>query len=174
MPLTSKRTYLTVVLALAATSGLVMVAVVMPWVDVRTSTLGGGVQADQLTGERLSPLVRAVGVVGLAAVAGTIASRGRGRIVVGCALALAGLAGTWAAIAATRDLAVLTGPEATTQSTGWPWLAAAGCLAICVLGVLIASAGRHWPGMASRYQRARQPAARSPWEAMDHGDDPTA
>ena len=121
-----------------------------------------------VAGRSLVPLVPALGLVGLAALVGLVATRGRGRVLLGAVLALAGAAVVVAAVphlaapsgAATegllagrgplpgRDLARPVQPRA---QPVWPGLAAVGGLLLAAAGTGAAVRGRRWPAMSGRY-----------------------
>lgn len=174
------RAYLLAMVILAAAGGLLLLATGMPWLIAdgtgQAALSPGGQQ--QWSGEQVAPLARAVGLVALAGIAGTVASRGKGRIAVGVVLALAGVVGAWSAITTAIATAIApvapSSPGEPVHATAWPWLAFAACAVIAIIGAVVASIGTRWPGLGSRYQRDSARAARSPWEALDDGQDPTA
>lgn len=182
----TRRSYVIVVALLALSSCLVLIAVAMPWAVAGNEPSSTALTATKVewTGDDLAPLVRAAGLVGLAGIAGIVATRARARIVIGTIVMLIGLLGAWASIDAVVTLGQVAG--ATSESTLseptltdatvtlWPWVAVLGCFSLGALGVLTAALGRHWPGLGSRYQRSRPRSASSPWEALDHGVDPTS
>jgi hypothetical protein len=156
------------VLALAA-SAPAWVRVTVP----RTRPLADATVA--VAGRSLVPLVPALGLVGLAALVGLVATRGRGRAVLGAVLALAGAAVVAAAVPhlsapsgpAAEGLLVdrgplpgrdLVRPPQPRAAPLWPALAAAGGLLLGVAGMGAAVRGGRWPGMSGRYDAS---AARS-------------
>lgn len=145
-----------------------------------------------LTGRDLAPLGAAMGWVGLAAIAGLLATRTWGRRVTGFVLVLAGGAagvtglafglteaatgggGTFVA-AALGDAA----EQATTEVsvTAW-WLpATVSGLAMLACGLLTVVDGPAWPRLGARYSRpdaaTGAPSAAAAWDALDRGEDPT-
>jgi uncharacterized membrane protein (TIGR02234 family) len=121
-----------------------------------------------LSGQAVEPLVSALGVVGLAGLVALLATRGRGRLVVGALLAACGL------VLALRAASRLAGPDpatawvlltdagrtgglspgtavATTVSPAWPLLATVGGLALLAAGAAAMVRGRRWPAMSARY-----------------------
>jgi len=184
MTLAPRRTYLPALIVLVIASGVVLLAAGMPWATAQVELLVGteATQQASWTGDQLAPLLRAAGLVGLAGIAGIVATSGRGRFVVGLILGAAGLAGTWSGIAGRASIfelapEVMAGPAAGQEiiaMTGWPWIAAGGCILITLIGIVTATLGRQWPGLGRRYQRTSSAAGSSPWEALDHGVDPTA
>lgn len=180
MSLAPRQAYLPAVLVLGIASGLALLAAGMPWATAEVELLVGteATQQASWTGDQLAPLLRAAGLVGLAGIAGIVATSGRGRVVVGLVLAAAGLAGAWSGIAGRasifeRALDAVAGPAAV-STTAWPWIAAGGCILIAAIGFITATVGRLWPGLGRRYQRTSSTPGSSPWEALDHGEDPTA
>lgn len=182
-------------------SGLtVITAFALPWVTT-TAPLVEGLSESltnvTFTGRELLPLAAAMGWVGLAALAGIIAARGWGRVIVGFVVVAAGLV---TAVGATgfgtnpRSLlsATLTGRIGSRDLGGvdlgqWsrtPWwaLGLVGGLGLVVSGGLIVARGRTWPGLSRRYERsatAKSAATSGPisalsaWDALDRGEDPT-
>lgn len=153
-----------------------------------------------LTGRELAPLGAAAGLVGLAGVAGILATRRWGRRIVGAVVALSG--GAAGAIALAFGLAggafveaslgargLAPSSTAAAASTLW-WVAAvAGGLAMLAAGLLAITRGPQWPGLSSRYERdgtgPREAPGADPgpdggrvggiaaWDALDRGEDPT-
>ncbi len=159
-------------LALAALTGAAVVAVVsfgLVWQRVETALLPGSpdaVAAVDVTGRDLYPWAAVGGWVALASVAGVIATRSWGRVVVGAVALLAGAASV--AAAASFGVAAAVG-----STLAWLPALLAG-LGVAVAGGWIVARGRGWPSLGSRYDRAG-PTARdvSPWAAQDLGRDPT-
>jgi len=132
----------------------------------------------------------ALGVAGLAATAGLVATRGWLRLVAGAVvLALGALAGAASANALSRAAGgssypgLPSGANVEASLTAWPAASIAGSVLLVAVGLLTVARGRRWPGMSGRYdaprgQRAGQPrtdqrAAGGLWEALDRGEDPT-
>lgn len=196
MSLAPRQAYLPAILVLGIASGMVLLAAGMPWATAQVELLLGteATQQASWTGDQLAPLLRGAGLVGLAGIAGIVATSGRGRVVVGLVLAVAGLAGVWSGIAGRASIIELAsesivgsvagsvagsgaGPGVGSDmvwATGWPWIAVGGCALIALIGTITATVGRLWPGMGRRYQRTSSTVDSSPWEALDHGEDPTA
>lgn len=167
-----------------------------PWVvvDVIDSPLLPE-RAVDVTGDDLSPGVRALGLVGLAGVPALAATRGRGRIVVG--LLLLGTGAAVVAVVLTMRLddmglggrALLTDPvrEAggaqgeSWELTAWSYATAFGGLVLAVAGLLIAAHGRRWSSLGRSYEPPTPAPSAAPaptgerdlWEALDRGEDPT-
>jgi uncharacterized membrane protein (TIGR02234 family) len=150
-------------------------------------------------GRTVAPLVPALGLAGLAALVGLLATRRWGRLLVGVLLLAGGLA--LAAVAA-RHLAapatvadLLTGPlpgrdlsqppRATVEPL-WPAVAVLGGGLLAASGGAAALRGRHWPRMSGRYdappgsgtgrRSTSQPIGTTGaalWDALDRGHDPT-
>ncbi|MFM9135170.1 MAG: Trp biosynthesis-associated membrane protein [bacterium] len=162
-------------LALAVLAGgsvLVLVSYGATWETAEVAVFAGsGPSASTtvtLTGRDLAPLGAAAGLVGLAGVAGILATRRWGRRIVGAVVALAG--GVAGAIALTFgfngaafaeaalagrgiDPALVASAASSAQSTPW-WIAAvAGGLAMLVAGLLAIARATRWPVLSSRYQR---------------------
>jgi uncharacterized membrane protein (TIGR02234 family) len=105
------------------------------------------------------------------------------------------LGGLHAALAASAATMVgHTNPTVTgVSSTFWPYVAAVGGALVAAAGIVAVARGQRWPGMSSRYDapaasdgatggrppRAADPedanaVARSLWDAVERGEDPTA
>lgn len=119
------------------------------------------------TGQQVSPGLRPLALVGLAAVLALIATRGWSRRVVGLLVLGSGVGITWLVTAEAR-VAV------------WPGVALAGGLLLATGGLLALLRGHRWGGLSDAY---RTPAARAEqvpatdkgvWDALDRGEDPTA
>ena len=149
------------VLLLAAGGGVLLLAAGQAWGTAETTLLAGVTAPAEVpvSGAQAVAGVPALGLVGLAGAAGIAALRGWGRVVAGTLLALGGLA--------------VAGSIAVWGMGPWPLAALAGALAIAAGGALAAARGRTWPGLGARYERP-QAAPRTPWEALDRGEDPTA
>lgn len=131
-----------------------------------------------------APIARSLGLAALAGVVGIAAARDRGRIAVGFALVLVGAGAAVVAVRAglqpvgeTARNAVL--PPGAAQSTAWPWVAAGGGVIIAIAGLLVAARGARWSSLARRYDGPRPAGPDSAtdvgmWDALSHGDDPTA
>jgi uncharacterized membrane protein (TIGR02234 family) len=186
---------------LVATLGLCLAGAVLAlatsaptWVRVtvpRSRPLADATVA--VAGRSLVPLVPALGLVGLAALVGLVATRGRGRLALGVVLALSGAAVVVAAaphlVAPSPAAAerLLTGPlpgrdlarPAQAHAVpAWPALASVGGLLLAAAGLGTAVRGSRWPAMSGRYDapaaRAAAPTTAGIWDALDRGDDPTA
>jgi hypothetical protein len=147
-----------------------------------------------LTGGDLDPAGAALGLVGLAGVAGLVATRRTGRIVTGAALSLAGVAvlalalrfaltwstGSGAGASVLRLVAERSGATATgvSSATSWWVLAAVGGALVAGSGLAAVAYGGTWPTLGRRYDAAPAATAvdpaRSAWDQLDDGEDPTA
>lgn len=144
-----------------------------------------------LTGGDLAPAVSGLGIAGLAALAGLVATRGMARLVVGALLVLIGGGAAFVSAGATGSAhvsaeitaqvtAATSGTATHVATTAW-WVAALlGGVILVLAGLVTVVRGRHWPGMSSRYEapgaRRRRPAgggAGSMWDSLDQGTDPT-
>lgn len=146
-----------------------------------------------VTGTDLVPLLGPAGVVGLAAVAALVATRGVARRVGGALVALAGagvLVGTAVGTApADVRAAAADSPGVTTTSaparggvdlTGWPAVGLAGGVTLLGTGALVVAQGHRWPGLSSRHERSPNSVPQHPeataeqiWDSLDRGEDPT-
>jgi uncharacterized membrane protein (TIGR02234 family) len=183
-----------VVLA-AAAGGLALSASGQTWAAltvVRQPPLPP-VTAD-LSGGQVAPLVSATGLVLLAAAVALFAVRGRGRVLVGLLMAVAGGALGWSGLRALVgrlpvDVAAVlpsgSSPGAevrTAVHAAWPVVAlTAGVLGV-LGGLVVVLRGRRWPALGRRYERPGAGPARpmtdedraaAAWRALDRGEDPT-
>lgn len=140
--------------------------------------------------------VRALGLVVLAGVPALLATRGRGRTVLGALLVLAGAAAGAAAAGVLSDpAAALPAGTSDVDTTFRPWLAVGGAVVTALAGALVTGRGHRWATMSARYDapaagaspdrspgaeplpdgRDRPAPAEDPslWEAFDRGEDPT-
>jgi uncharacterized membrane protein (TIGR02234 family) len=190
-----RRSFRAALVRLAAGAALLLLASGRTW---STTVAGGGdlptVTVD-LTG---SDLIAggAVALLVLAGIAGLLATRRFGRVVVGVLLVLAGLAvvffagrfgATWSSSLGDGDTIqglvfdrVGTVAPLSTTVTAW-WIAAvlAGVL-VTAGGFLAIVTSGSWPQMGRRYERRegadapeRDARPRSAWEQLDEGIDPT-
>ena len=188
----SGRSYRAALALLLLGSVLTLVSAGRTWV---TAVAGGGglpTITVTLSGSDLQPTVTAIALLGLAAVAGLVATHRRGRVVIGLLMAAAGLvvaalaidvATTWNSLlgvgATIRSLvAEHVGTESAATTTLSPWWVGAtvGGLLVAVAGVLAVLRSRDWPQMGRRYERRDDDASRpaeSAWDQLDHGVDPT-
>ncbi|MEN3358228.1 MAG: hypothetical protein V7637_2210 [Mycobacteriales bacterium] len=154
-----------------------------------------------LSGRTVEPLVPALGVVGLAGLVALLATRGRGRRIVGGLLAASGLllavraagrvagpdqATAWALLADAGKTSGIPPGTALTASTSpvWPVLVVLAGLALLLAGAGALLRSRRWPGMSTRYdapasaptpaKTAKTASPAAVWDALDRGDDPTA
>lgn len=174
-------------------SAAVLLAGGASWARVGFSLADGPpVVADAITGRAAAPLAVALGLLGLAAAAAMLATRGRPRRALGGLLTLAGLVVMIDSIRALGRLAALAtgtapaGMTAGADPTAGPWVAAAGGVAIIAAGILALVRGGRWNPMSQRYEAPGSPRASSPaqpatatedpdaaWRALDRGEDPT-
>jgi uncharacterized membrane protein (TIGR02234 family) len=176
-----------VLVACAAGAGAALLAASRGWLRLaapRTPPLPE--LAVTLAGRDLEPLVPALGVVGLAGLVALLATRRRGRLVVGAVLAAAGLALMLRALpylaapgpAEARDLLLDQGRAtgeppgaavaATTDPAG-PLLAAVGGAAMLLGGVGTVLRSRRWPGMSARYDAPSSATAPDQTPAAEPG-----
>lgn len=186
-------------LGLVVSSLLVIAGFSLPWASA-TAPLVQGINYAQaevvFTGRELFALAAVMGWVGLAALAGLLATRGWGRVAVGAVVLVAGLITSISAIRFGADPQTSLAAAATdrlvsgaSDSGGlgqWartPWWAVGlvGGLGLLASGGLILVRGRTWPGLNRRYERTAtaQSGAAGPissltaWDALDRGEDPT-
>jgi hypothetical protein len=134
-------------------------------------------------GSDLATAARPLAYVGLAAVAAVMATRRWGRVLVGAAVTAAGAGAAVDVAGVLRDRWCLGtcrwfGVEPLTAA-GWAWLALLGAVLVAAGGLLVAVRGHGWAGLSSSYEApggAAEPPVtdKAVWDALDHGDDPTA
>jgi uncharacterized membrane protein (TIGR02234 family) len=179
------RRELTAALALCAIGGvLARVAAARVWVRTDRVCSGDNCLSSSVRGP-VAPLAGALALAAIAGVVGILASRGRGRRLVGAVvgalgvgIVVAGLIGVFAPKPGTELPPSLR--TANLHATTWPVLGAAGGLAVFLAGLLVAVRGEGWQGLAARYDgpqgasdaRVRDPEA-ALWDALSRGDDPT-
>lgn len=178
-------------LALAG-SALLLAAAGRTWARV-VPPEGLGRAAVEVAGSELVPLVSVGGVVGLAAVAALLGTRGVLRQVCGALVLLLGI-GVVAGVAAAGPAdhvraAAADAPAATStgavrrgdvRRTGWFAAGVTGGAVLACAGGLVVVRGRSWPGLSPRHERrsggqvSRAGTTDHMWEALDRGEDPTA
>lgn len=189
-----RREYVAALAGCALGAALVLGAAGRPWAHLIASSGRALPLAEvEVTGSAASSAgaaLSALGVAGLAATAGLVATRGRLRLVVGAAvLALGALAGAASADALSRVAGgssypgLPSGAEVEASLTAWPAVSIAGSVLLVAVGLLAVARGRRWPAMSGRYDapagqrgghpRTDQRAAGGLWEALDRGEDPT-
>lgn len=114
----------------------------------------------EYTGRLLYPYAGFIGVVALAAVAGILATKKYGRIVIGVLLAI--LAGS-AVVQLVTDSGFI----------GWAIVAELALAVIAIAGVLTVLRGGSWPMFGGKYERTKPKEQESAWELLDRGEDPT-
>ncbi|WP_306214576.1 Trp biosynthesis-associated membrane protein [Actinoplanes sp. RD1] len=168
-------------LATAAGAGLALWGITRTWSTKVTDRPGLTQLRESHPGTDTAPLVLALALVALAGAGALFATKGVVRRVLGVLIALAG-AGT--AVAAIVGRAGLELGNAGAGGTVWPIVCVAGGLLVVLGGWWTVRHGHEWPGMGARYERTvTAPAAddttgtvdaRTAWDALDRGDDPTA
>jgi uncharacterized membrane protein (TIGR02234 family) len=145
-----------------------------------------------VSGRTLEPAVAALGVVALAGVVAVLATRGVARRLVGVALAGAGLAMAWPAVAGLRtvsaqrarslvsDARTAAGldpahPPQVAAHLVWPVLTLLCALAVLAGGIAVVLWGDRWLVMSARYEApAPQRTHATLWSDLDRGHDPTS
>lgn len=154
------------IVLLTVGSFLLLIALSKSWAVAPTALLDGVTPSRErvMSGAAVAPAATAAAWIGFAGIAGIIATRSWGRIVVGVIVAVAALAGIVSAIAA--------------WTMPWAPIAVAGLALTGSAGVLTVLRGARWPGLGSRYERSAPQAQgaddRATWDALDRGEDPTA
>lgn len=188
--MSARREYLAGVVLCALGAGLVLAAGGQTWAQVTVhlpAPLPSGHAT--LTGKDLAPAADGLGLAGLAALAGLVATRGLARTAIGVLLAVMGAAAAAVSVTGVRVAHVLASAEehvsllrgaagANVFETPWWTVSLAGGSLLVAAGVLTAVRGRRWPAMSRRYD---PPGARTApesdsgalWDSLDHGVDPT-
>jgi uncharacterized membrane protein (TIGR02234 family) len=183
-----RRGYVTAQLLIALGAALLLLAATRPWWTVVATAAGTPATTEVVDGRHAAPATVGLAVLGLAGIAGILATKGLWRRLIGAIVALAGLAATLSAQSATGSagwhdaVTVTASPSVTLTAThsAWPWVAVLAAALMFVGGALVAAFGGRWPGWSSRYEapsaaRApREPTAHDLWDALDRGEDPTA
>lgn len=180
-----RRLYAPAVLGLLAVGGLTWLALGRTWARATLRPEGLPPDTLEVTGRDAVPLAAALAVVVVAAALAVLATRGRGRLVVGALVVLVGVAGAAlsfvsgsavddALTAAARQSPAFTGqalPDAT--RTPWGLASGAGFVATVLLGLVVLRHGRSWPGLSGRYEAPSRRDDEDPWRMLDDGRDPT-
>jgi hypothetical protein len=179
----SKRVVLVLVLVGAA---VLLVTGSRVWLGGNVDDTVLGASAIHGTGSQVAKGVLGAALVGAAA---AVAAATAGRVVRIIAALATTLAAVLALVVVIRILldpgaslgelaATTTGRTGTVAASGevtvWPWIAAVASLAMGVGGALALAAGRRWTGLSKRYDApAARPRARSAWDQLSQGSDPT-
>jgi uncharacterized membrane protein (TIGR02234 family) len=183
-----RRGYVTALLLIAVGAALLLLGSTRPWWTVVATAAGTPSTTEVVDGRHAAPATVGLAVLGLAGIAGILATKGLWRRTIGGIVALAGLAAALSAQSATgsagwHDVVTVTaGASLTLTATHsvWPWVAVLAAALMCVGGALVAAFGGRWPGWSSRYdapsaqRETREPTAHDLWDALDRGEDPTA
>ena len=192
-PSGTPRSYLVTLALLAVGAGALFLGYGRTWSTTRLTESGLPALLVELSGRDVQPAGAATAIVGLAAIAGLVATRRVGRILSGLVLIIVGVLDTILAVRfglgerasvvaavserAGRDVDPELVRAATTTSI-W-WLAAAfGGACFVVAGVITLLKSSTWPHLGSRYERNEQSSGRAPravsaWDQLDEGVDPT-
>jgi len=188
-----RREFVLVLLAGAAGSGLVVLAVRQAWAHALfTPPRPLPAQDISVSGQQLVPLAGALALAALACLAAVIATRSVLRRAAGVLLAVLGAGAAAAASAGLTAPAVLAAARASDLHeiviagpgravlAGAPWRAAAlaGSVVIVLAGLATVWRGPRWPVMSARFERAapaRRPGTDSAtmWESLSRDVDPT-
>jgi hypothetical protein len=180
---TERRELAIVVIVTAAAAGLVLYAASRSWsVDLvaRPAPLPPATAAR--SGSSLVPALPALALVALAAAGALLATRGRGRFLVGLLIAGTGLGVVVASLVALA--------QAAGAGVAWAWACVLGGAVMAAVGGVVLRRGQAWPSLGTRYDRAvtrelgrdgevadrrAQPLGDTEvWDAIDRGEDPTA
>jgi hypothetical protein len=124
------------------------------------------------------------GWIAAAGIAGVIATRTWGRMIVGAIVTLAGagaaVASAWFVVgsaglvqSAAQSRAGETLPDLVDATLSWWWIPALlASVLVLAAGVMTCARGRTWPGLGRKYDRAN-PRQLTAWQALDEGQDPT-
>jgi uncharacterized membrane protein (TIGR02234 family) len=183
--------YVTALLLIAIGAAVLLLSTMRPWWTVTVTSAGTPATTEVVDGRHAASATVGLAVLGLAGIAGVLATKGLWRRLVGAIVALAGLAAALAAQSATGKggwqgaVSVSASPTITLTAThsAWPYVALAAAVLMLIGGALVAAFGGRWPGWSSRYDApsaasgttaATEPTAHDLWDALDRGEDPTA
>ena len=180
------RTYRYALFALIAGAALLLIGYSMPWATVAIPIVTGGPAASEveLSGSSIASVASMAGWIAAAGIAGIVATRTWGRVIIGAIVAIAGagslLAATWFAVAsaglvkaAAESYAGETLIDIGEYSITWWWIPTwLASLLVLAAGLLTCARGRTWPGLGRKYDRAN-PRQLTAWQALDQGQDPT-
>lgn len=180
------RTYRDALVALIVGAALLLFSYSMTWANVAIPMVTGAAAATQipLSGHDIVPLASTAGWIAAAGLAGIIATRTWGRMIIGAIVALAGAGSTiavaWFAVAsaglikaAADSHAGETLADLGDYSITWWWIPALlASVLVWAAGLLTCARGRTWPGLGRKYDRAN-PRQLTDWQALDQGQDPT-
>lgn len=174
-------------------AGLTYVAGSRDWIDVTVATRPPLPPVDRtVSGADVVSALRPLAFVALAAVAALVATKDRGRVLVGGLVVLAGVgviaatvlalhAGTFDALKANPQPGVNDYSGAEPGFTLWWALAVFGGVVLVAGGGIVAARGRRWASLSSRYDTPAVRAEKAPprpevaaWDALDRGEDPTS
>lgn len=187
-PASSRRGLITAVGLLALGAVVILVAAGRTWLTATWVVPDFPAVRVQRTGAEAAPVVRAAAFVILAGVLALLATKRRGRLVVGCLVVLASVGSLvgcvlfwWlrgtnadAALARAASDPTLTVHATSVATSGWPVVAVLGSLVAGAGGLLVVVRGGRWPAMGRRYDApAKRTADDDPWSALDRGEDPT-
>ncbi len=181
---TGGRELTSAVLAGAVATGLVLLALGRPWAESSVSTQGMPRQDVVATGTDAVAWLRALTLVGLAAVGAVLVTSGRWRRMLGAltagvgAAVAAGSALSGAAVrealaaearrtAAGADGGAVAAALSGAGPSAWPWLAVVAGLLLAAVGLAVAVRGGRWPGMSRRYDAPRDPVPAAPAPTED-------
>jgi len=180
------RTYRNAIVALIIGAVLLLLGYSMPWATVAIPMVTGGPASTQveLSGHDIASLASMAGWLAAAGLAGIIATRTWGRVIIGAIVAIAGagslVASAWFAVASTdlvraaaESHAGETLAELGEYSITWWWTPTLlGSLLVLAAGLLTCARGRTWPGLGRKYERTTTRQL-TDWQALDQGQDPT-
>jgi uncharacterized membrane protein (TIGR02234 family) len=187
----ARRSFGVVVAAGLAGAAAATVAATSTWGEATSRDTG--LRTAAADGSTVAPLALPMALVALASWGTVLVLRRRGRRIVSVLAAVAGFVG--AAVALTRasesGAAAMEAlgdlPGASTSTTAWPFVAAAGCLVSALAALVAWWQAPGWPEMSTRYDAptgrsgANEPGSADDrprtdaelWKALDEGRDPT-
>lgn len=184
----SKRT---VTLAVALPALVLLVVSSLPWASGRSDDPVLGQRLVTATGGQAAPGAAALAVVALAGLVVLLTGGRRARRAAGLLVVASGLGAAVFVVAVLRDPAAVVGRRAAEELgrigsvatdasvTAWVWVALIAAALLAVAGWLAGSAAAAWSGLSARFERPEggeaggSPPARTAWEALSAGDDPT-
>ncbi|MEY4137815.1 MAG: hypothetical protein RL205_1943 [Actinomycetota bacterium] len=178
--------YRNALLALVIGAALLLLGYSMPWASVAIPMVTGGPASTrvELSGHDIAPLASMAGWIAAAGLAGIVATKTWGRVIIGAVVAIAGagsvVATAWFAVAsagliraAAESHAGESLPDLTGATVTWWWMPTLlASLLVLAAGLATCVRGRTWPGLGRKYDRAH-PRQLTAWQALDQGQDPT-
>lgn len=192
-----KRLKSVTLLAIVAVSALTLLAWTQTWFTIGLSGTDTATTSIAVAGSVAAPALSALSLAGLALVA-ALAISGRMlrmlfgvlELALGAGVVLSSLVAIGSPVAASASAVTkatgLSGAASVAHlvtsvtPTAWPWVAVALGVLAALLGAVVSSTTRRWPGSTGRYQQVSPAESRktpnrvSDWDELSGGSDPTS